>query len=238
MNIPLIIPNFNLLTYTRNLVNWYRWYYPNAPIYIIDNGSTYEPLLDWYDEECEAEVIMTGRNKFIDNLNKFITEEILSRPHFKYYAISDPDIMPHPNTPPNFMEVFVHAIEKMKFHHAGFGLLHEEIPEFNPKKAWIAGDEQGLYSTPVEVMGYTGYKAPIDTTFAVYSRDNGGWSAPMPAAHWSNSIRLFKAYHLMWHLHPEHINEEMDNYFKTANYRVPGAPSAGQNNSRPEQYIR
>lgn len=233
MNIPLIIPNFNLLTYTRNLVNWYSWYYPNASIYIIDNGSTYEPLLYWYKEQTDAAIIETGKNEFIPNLKGFINR--LSSP---YYAISDPDIMPHPSTPPNFMEVFVHAIERQGFHHAGFGLLHEEIPEFNPKKGWIAGDEHGLYSTPVEVMGHTGYKAPIDTTFAVYSRDNGGWSAPMQAAHWSNSIRLFKAYHLMWHLHPEHINEEMDNYLKTANYRVPGTPSAGQNNSRPDKYIR
>lgn len=235
-DIPLIIGNFNQLTYLRNLINWWKWYYPENPVVIIDNGSTYEPLLDYCHEidEIVASVHFYNENDFVNNLN-----DLISRSQSEYFIICDPDISPAPNTPPNFLEIFKHAIDHYSFHHAGFDLITEDIPDWNKKKGWIQGDEEALKrGKHTQVINYDGQEyagviCPIDTTFALYKRDNGGWAAPQTAENWTNSLRLFRAHHLTWYIHPDHVNDEMRHYFATCKKFEPGQVSAGKNNYRP-----
>jgi len=236
-NIPIIIPVFNQLTYLKNIINWWKWYYPENPIVIVDNGSTYEPLLEYYGKlNGEALIYMREENNCIDNLRAVIQNFIGT----DYYVISDPDIMPHPNTPANFLEIFKKAIDVDGFHRAGFGLITSDLPEWLNERAMIIGNEAELKSNPVNIdfdgKWYAGFKAPIDTTFCLYKKSNGGWSAPMNGKDWGNCLRIFDAFHLGWYQHPVIVNSEMDFYFKNAKYRVPGEPSAGKNNNRPEQY--
>lgn len=232
-DIPLIIPNFNQLTFLRNLINWWKWYYPENPIYVVDNRSDNQDLWEYYNVSLNSdEVIPYHTNDFVFNLKDFLEQR-----KYNYYILSDPDIMPYPATPPNFLEIFKHAIDHYGFHHAGFDLITEDIPDWNKKKAWIQGDEKALHGIPVEIeytgQLYGGFKAPLDTTFALYKRDNGGWQAPQSAENWTNSLRLFKAYHLTWYIHPDHVNEEMKHYFATCKKFEPGQISAGKNNYRP-----
>lgn len=235
-NIPLIIPVFNQLTYTKNLINWFRWYYPENPIVIVDNNSSYKPLREWYDSQKIASVKLYDRNDCIRNLDHVLDWWENS----DYYIISDPDIMPHPNTPPNFLEIFKDAIDNKGFHRAGFGLITDDLPEELNEREMILGNEKELLNQPIPFYfndkRYDGFKAPLDTTFCLYKKDNGGWSSPMNGNDWGNCLRLFKAFHYGWYLRPDFINEEMDYYFKSAKYRVPGEPSAGANNNRPNQY--
>lgn len=233
--VPIIIPVFNQLTYLRNFINWMRWYLPENPIYVVDNGSTYGPLLDYYDQingYYRVFVDRLGKNEFIENMKWFLSKLI---PECKYYVISDPDIMPHPSTPMNFLEVFKEMIE-LGYHRCGFGLITDDLPDYLNGKATIVHNEQSLLSEPVMYYkGHPGYRAPIDTTFCLYNRDNGGWSAPMDGKSWGNCMRLFKAFHLGWYLPPvDQLNEEMKYYFSTCRRHIPGEPSAGSNNNRPE----
>lgn len=231
--IPLIITNFNQLTYTRNLINWFKWYYPNNPIVIIDNASTYQPLLDWYKNTGftgQVDIVMCPFNNAQENLRAYLDYH---KP--EWYIVSDPDIMPHPNTPFNFLEIFVSQIEQ-GVHHIGFQLIIDDLPEWLHKKGWIIGDENLLRNNKVNVEGYEGYKAPIDTTFALYRANNGGWQSPMTAEAWSNSIRLFNAFHLAWYIDGERMPDEMKAYYNNARYREIGKPSAGLNNYRPKEY--
>lgn len=231
--IPLIITNFNQLTYTRNLINWFKWYYPKNPVVVIDNGSNYQPLLDWYHNRGaigRVDVIMCEKNNAQENLRAYLNANDL-----EWYIVSDPDIMPHPNTPYNFLEIFVSQINK-GVHHIGFQLIIDDLPDFLHKKGWIIGDENLLRSQPIEVEGYKAFKAPIDTTFALYNRSNGGWQSPMKVEAWNNSIRMFNAFHLAWYLDGDILPEEMKAYYANARYREIGAPSAGMNNYRPKEY--
>lgn len=238
-NIPIIIPVFNQLTYLKNLINWWRWYQPENKIYIVDNGSTYKPLIDFYDTLLSDESIVvykTGQNNFIPNLQNFLKTHIGTG--YDYYVISDPDIMPHPNTPPNFLEVFKTAIDNHKYHRAGFNLITSDLPPYLNEREMIIGNEAELLKDREALTygGHMGYKAPIDTTFCLYKTENGGWKAPMDGADWGNCLRLFSAFHLMWYVDENNINEELEYYFTHAKYRVPGEPSAGKNNNRPKQY--
>lgn len=231
-DIPLIIGNFNQLSYLRNLINWFQWYYPNNQIIIIDNASDYAPLKQWY-LQTKHKVVFYEHNDFVGNLMQYLDEH---KP--EYYIISDPDIMPHPATPPNFLEIFKSILDTNEFHHIGFDLITADIPEWNPKAGWIQGDEALLHGRPqkFEYEGkiYEGYRAPIDTTFCLFKRDNGGWSAPMPPEHWDNSIRLFSSFHLAWYQDKNHLNDEMKHYYATCKRFEPGQVSAGTNNHRPE----
>lgn len=236
-NIPIIIPVFNQLTYLRNLINWWRFYYPENPILIVDNGSNYKPLLDYY-ENLPGDILLWQfkENDFIKNIVEVVKGVVEQK--FEYYVISDPDIMPHPNTPPNFLAIWKTYIDNHKFHRAGFGLITSDLPECLNERAMIVGNEAELLQGR-EILSYNnhqGYKAPIDTTFCLYKTSNGGWSAPMGGEDWGNCLRLFSAFHLGWYVDGEHLNEEMRHYFETSKYRVPGEPSAGKNNNRPKQF--
>lgn len=234
-DIPFIIPNFNQLTFLRGLINQIRFYYPENPIEIIDNGSDYQPLKNYY-ESIKAVNISTHlypENDFVGNLTYF-----LERYEWDYVVITDPDLSIHPASPPNFLEIFKAAIDNHGFHHAGFGLITDDIPAWNPKAGWIQGDERALLTSTVDIIHeghrYVGHVAPLDTTFCLFKRDNGGWSAPMPGEAWSNCIRLFEIHHLPWYLHKDHLNEEMKHYFATCLKRDNSLPSAGRNHYQPE----
>jgi len=58
--IPIIINNFNRLTYLKELIQSLeqRGY---SNIYIIDNLSTYQPLLDYY-ESCRYRIFRLKKN--------------------------------------------------------------------------------------------------------------------------------------------------------------------------------
>jgi hypothetical protein len=154
--------------------------------------------------------------------------------------ISDADISPHPGTPPTFIDIFRHAIDDLGFHHAGFGLITSDLPEWSTDRDAVMQNEAQMRAAPVTltVAGrqYTGYKAPIDTTFCMFKTTNGGWYAPMNIEDWTNSLRIFEAFHLPWYIDGSRVNPEMDNYFRSAKYRDHSAVSAGKNNYRPKQY--
>ncbi len=236
--IPLIIPVFNQMTFTKGLIESFRKFYPKNRIYILNNGSTYPPLLEWLKEtdlKNNVCVFNYKENAFRENLRHFLDSYIIYG--YEYYAISDPDILIPDYTPGNFLEMFKALIDEHNYHRAGFGLKTEDIPDYIHDKAMIVANENELKTKPVWFYKHQGYIAPLDTTFCLYKTSNGGWSSPMNGKDWGNCVRLLEARHLGWYIDPSNVSEEMDYYFKTANYRVPGQPSAGANNNRPQQYI-
>lgn len=232
-DICFIIPNYNQLYFLRNLVVQLRWYYPDNQIYVVDNGSTYQPLLDYYRDINEygskLSIHLYEENDFVGNLSSFIAHEIDA----EYYVISDSDISIHPTTPPNFLEYFKRVIDEYGFHHCGFDLIYDDIPEWNPKKAHIQYDEKCLHSKEFTIDNYSGWVAALDTTFCLWKRSNKGWYAPMSGEDWSSSVRLFKAIHQSWYLHKDYLPKEMVNYYNTIKKRELGVPSAGRTNYNP-----
>lgn len=239
---PLIIPSFNQPTYTRNLVNWWKWYRPDDLVVIVDNASDSPELLEWFDRAPRGvRVERCKENRLKENLKGFLDAEI--RGKYPYYAISDPDVMPHPATPLDFLEFFVHCVEALGYHHVGFGLIWEDIPTWVPP----AIREEALRNeAPLHAEGRAvqipwkggvvkGFKSPIDTTFAVYASANSGWESPMPPAGWDRSLRAFKAFHLGFYI-PEHPNAEMDHYFQRCRIRGDGGPPSGRNTYHPSKY--
>ena len=253
--IPLIIPNFNQMVYTINLVNWWNYYTNNAPVFIVDNKSTYKPLLIFYKNVkniwSNVEVIRYRVNNCGKNLTNLIRNKI--NPHYKYYCISNPDIMPHPTTPENFLDIFKHCIEKYEYHRVGFALRINDLPDYITNTQLILKRQSDFYDKRKRVYveygdkNYKGHKAPIDLTFAMYSSENGGWIFPYNSrTKWNNALRLFTAYHLEWYIDPNTRSEETDYYYKTATQReekyITGIKVKGVNSYRPnkkyEKYVK
>lgn len=237
MNTPLIVPVFNQLTYLKNILNWWKWYAPNQPVYIVDNNSDYGPLLEFYVNMKYENVYLGsfGENECSKNIRRTIDGEIQGK--YDYYCLSDPDISIHPSTPPNFLEIWKDYIDNKGYHHVGFNLITEGLPEWLHDREMKIRNEKEFLQNPVETShGFIGYRAPIDTTFAMYTTKNSGWHSPMNGQDWGNSLRIFESFHLGWYQHPDYVNPEMDHYYRTAKYRVPGEPSAGKNNNKPAQY--
>lgn len=245
MTIPLIIPNFNQKTYLINIINWWNYYTNNAPVYIIDNASTYEPLLNLYKilPQVFPNVVLElcDENNCGNNLKNFINKYI--HLNYEYYVISNPDIQPKPDVPENFLHIFKEVLDFNGFHRVGFGLAIDDIPEDLHNKSDVLRNETPHWKNKqiVTVLGkkYKGYKTGIDLTFCLYKTANGGWLSNKEGSNFANALRLFAAYHFGWYVNNNTVIEENINYFKTARTKKTAQTSSsikGVNTYAPEEY--
>jgi hypothetical protein len=163
-SVPIFINARDLVTPLQRLVNWlleanYR------TIYILDNDSSYPPLLDFYSRmRKELTVIQLGANightAFWDlQLAKRLQ---LSTP----YVYTDPDIVPIDECPSRFLEFFLEVLQT--FPHktkVGFGLVISDLPDHYRWKQKVITWESQFWE---KRLTPTLYDAPIDTTFALY----------------------------------------------------------------------
>ena len=99
--IPIIINNFNRLEWLQQQIDWLKSVGQNN-IHVIDNASTYAPLLAYY-KKIPATVYLLDRN---------VGHEAIWRTHIyqrfmnDYYVYTDPDVLPAEDTPKDFMRIF------------------------------------------------------------------------------------------------------------------------------------
>src|SRR5512139_1795296 len=86
MMVPIYINNRNRLTTTRRMVEYLRDV-PGALPIVVDNASTYGPLLEWY-QNCECEVIRMGGN-IGPHAPWFVRDLVRGAP---YYVVTDADL--------------------------------------------------------------------------------------------------------------------------------------------------
>ncbi|MFV0183317.1 glycosyltransferase family 2 protein [Empedobacter falsenii] len=212
--IPIIIINFNQLYYLKQLVSFLcnRGF---QNIIILDNQSTYKPLLDYY-KEIENSVTIEKMD-YNGGHDIFFTNKELQRKYAKgYYVLTDPDIVPNENLPENFMK---DLIEKLDFYFkrvtkVGFALKIDDVPDYFPFKEKVLKWEAKYWNHQVENDCFLNY---IDTTFALYK--------PMYPMFFTNidfysGIRMggnYIAKHGGWYKNPHNLSEEEVFYQKNAN---------------------
>lgn len=160
-NIPIIINNFNRLGYLRKLIaSLESRGYKN--IYIIDNNSTYPPLLEYYTS-CPYPVYLLPKNVGY----KAIWETgIYDQFKHSYYVYTDSDMEIDESCPRDFMEHFVKILQKYKTaQKVGFGIRIDDLPDSYPNKENVIKWESQFWEKEVQ-PGL--YKAWVDTTFALY----------------------------------------------------------------------
>lgn len=211
--IPIIINNFNRVTTLKKLISSLesRGYHN---IYIIDNNSTYPPLLDYY-KECSYKVFRLDQNIGTLALWK---SGIFKQFRQNFFVYTDSDMMLIEQCPDDFMKFFLEKLKKYKLaRKVGFSLKIDDIPEHNLLKPSILSHEGQFYNYYNEEDNL--YRAPIGATFALY-RPRAGYN------HANNYIEIYRsgfpymAYHLPWYQNSLAPEEEERYYIETAGPRT------------------
>lgn len=187
MQIPVFINNRDRLTCLRRLIGW-LYCHDIGPITVIDNGSSYFPLLKFYKELSTSNLVKVfytnqncGPNVFWNRsalnggrpqlLSKERLEEIKGKGlnwHLKQdtpFIYTDSDVVPSKDCPGDLIPHMLKLLERFPdCGKVGAGLRIDNIPDrfYNKEKVIKA---ESVYSA-YDLGGYA--KAPVDTTFAVY----------------------------------------------------------------------
>jgi GT2 family glycosyltransferase len=209
--IPIIIINYNQLEYLQKLIDFLVTNdYSN--IVIIDNNSTYKPLLKYY--ETINDFVKVIKMKTNQGHRVFWKNKALYSLYGKgYYVITDSDIEPDRNCPSDFILQFKKVLDQNnKVIKVGFSLKIDDIPDTNKHKEKIVNWEQQFWEQQDEKGNHI---SVIDTTFALYRPIN-----QFKIDFFYNAIRTkypYIARHGGWYIDYENLTEEQNYYMKTAN---------------------
>ncbi len=213
--IPFIIINFNQLFYLKKLVDFAikRGF---KKIVIIDNVSTYPPLLEYY-EEIEKKVTIERMSENFGHMVFFNRKELYNKYGKGFFILTDADIEPNENLPKNFLRVLLHWLLKYSksITKVGFALEIKNIPNHYSEKEKVLVWEKQFWDTPIEKDVYM---ADIDTTFALYK--------PNAKKHLKKDSDFFKAIriagnftckHAGWYTNYDQLTEEQEYFINLAN---------------------
>lgn len=162
--IPIIINNRNRLTYLKKLIKSLekRGYFN---IIILDNDSSFEPLLNYYKNECKYRICFLNAN--LGHLalwkSKYFNEF-----KYNYYVYTDSDLELTDECPENFIQ---DILTEMKFNKyiqkIGLSLRTDNLPDYYDLKQEVIDWEKRFYEKKYN-RNKLFFIAQVDTTFAVY----------------------------------------------------------------------
>lgn len=200
-SIPIVINNFNRVSFLKKQIEDLKNRGYNN-VYVIDNSSTYKPLLDYLKSE-KIKVFYLDDNVGFLSIWKTIIYE-----YFKdgYYVYTDSDVIPAAECPDDFIDHFRKLLDKYpEVDKVGFALKINDIPDEFSLKEQVQQHEKQFWEKEVEKDVY---EAMIDTTFALYRpKKKGGY--------WLRSLRTggnFIALHLPWYSNSKNLSAE-DKYY-------------------------
>ncbi len=209
--IPIVIISFNQLFYLKQLVD-FLIKNEYTTIVIVDNNSTYQPLLNYFDTIKELTTIHRLKEN-VGHLSFWKSNDIFKQYSKGYYVVTDADIVPVNECPNNFLETFRKLLDQAYDRNkVGFSLKLDDILDSNPNKNKIIQWEAQYWSYKVKPNVY---KAEIDTTFAIY-KPNYNYQLKDFTKGWRTDYPL-QARHGGWYLDFQNLTEEQKYYFETAN---------------------
>ena len=207
---PIFVLSYNRLTCLKKLIDYLCECGYSENIVIIDNASTYPPLLN-YLTNTKLKVVRLPKNYGHLALWKSrCFEDIITRIPF---VLTDCDIIPDEHCPKDFLQYFYQVLRSdSSVTKVGFALSISDIPaEYNRKDEVVLWEMQH-WLNPCKNKDF--YRTPIDTTFALY-RPN---IKPYMKKWWASlrSNYPYIARHYPWYItcksEPEVIAEER--YYK------------------------
>jgi hypothetical protein len=204
MPIPIYITNFNNLDRGfRQLVSWLQA--SNCDITVIDNASTWPPLMDWYNDHLEV--------RFRDaheNLGPYAFWELgLHKQQRERFIVTDPDLRPTELCPSALLTIdrMEKVMDTFQVGKVGVSLSLDNIPEYYKFGQQVRDWESQFWTRPTE--DGLAYHADIDTTFCLYE--------PGSECHPQNPHRLrlappYTFEHVPWYEDSSKPHPERDYY--------------------------
>lgn len=201
-DIPIIINNRNRLTSLKDLINFLEKA-GQKNIIILDNDSTYPPLLEYYNS-TSIKVHRLGFNGGHLALwktpfyKKFIND---------FYVYTDSDVIPIKECPLDFMKHFREVLLKNPdVFKVGFSLKIDDLPDTFLNKGKVIAWEKQFYERPV---GHEFFQASIDTTFAMYRPWMKGGASLLKMY---RTNYPYQARHMPWYVESNNLSEEEQYY--------------------------
>ena len=171
----IFICNFNRLEPTKRLVKSLtdRGYHN---IVILDNGSTYPPLLEWY-KTLESDQVYFCKSNYgpeaLDCVRNYESEFQNKYNHIvlnEYHVYTDSDVVPIETVPNTFIDDMIEICKRYQIPKLGLSLKIDDLPDHFPLKERVVAHESSFFEREYIMDEKCQlFKAPVDTTFAVNS---------------------------------------------------------------------
>ena len=204
MKIPVIINNCNLLTWPRAMVERIQRYNDVGEVIIIDNGSTYEPLLEWY----ETKPCMIKRTANVGHQAPWITGTIkeLTKGH-EYYVVTDPDL-DLSTTPDDTLQYLQEKLVESELPKLGLMLDLQAVKPGMIYYDYLYWYERGRrMGSPIinDIMT----RVTVDTTLAIYPAACQGYFVGG-----GSTLAPYHAKHMPWLFTKETLDKDAEfNYY-------------------------
>ncbi|WP_434661757.1 glycosyltransferase [Paraburkholderia sp. A3BS-1L] len=163
--IPIFVISFNHLSYLRTIIAYFeKAGFDN--IHIIDNASSYPPLVEYLRNSQHKVHYMGSNYKHMVLFDSMKFKELVDD---NYFVLTDPDVLPVEECPTDFLYVFLDALLRHPTKNKiGFSLKLDDIPNHYELKDNVLKWEGRFYEKAEKCGDMTIYNAPVDTTFALY----------------------------------------------------------------------
>jgi len=164
-DVPIFINSFNRLTCLRRLIGWLQSH-GHRRIYIVDNASTYPPLLSYYSEIEATGITIIRLGENVGSRALWERNILTSTGVASEFVYTDSDVVPAPFCPGNVvghLQSILAAHPEIK--KVGIGLRLDEIPSHFRHRDEVLHWEKQFWRWPA-ARGLM--FAPVDTTFALY----------------------------------------------------------------------
>ena len=179
---------------------------------VVDHGSTWPPALAWLD-------VMEARGCQVLRKGGGHPRELWAWEPFRAacgsgkYVVTDPDVVPDADCPADWVHRLEEIVDKSGYPKAGLGLRLDRIPEGYHHRDHVLSWERQFWQDELSYVDCTVYRAPIDTTLAVYQplSENTGFSI--------EGLRTgppYMAEHLAWYEDLGNLTPELQYYHEHA----------------------
>lgn len=210
--VPVFINNYNRLSTLKQLIGALENRgYDN--IHILDNQSTYPPLLEFY-KKTDYKIHFLKKNY---GSKAFWKSSLWLRYVHTYFVLTDADVVPVEECPDDFISHFYSLLKKYpKAHKVGFSLKIDDLPNHFKNKNEVIQWEQKHYDKTIEKNVFI---APIDTTLALYrpfskAGKRGGSTLIL------RTEFPYQAKHLPWYVDSKNLEEEEQYYLDSLTTRT------------------
>ena len=208
-SVPVLISNFNRLDTLRRQVEWLLTLDGHISVIILDNASTYPPLLEFYRalEYPNVQVVDLG----VNSCGKGVVHIAKQLTGFPKFIITDPDLLPYPTTPGDVVPHLGRLLDRYpEYNHIGLSLEINDLPDHCAQRERIQRHESQYWHPQARLLNDEVTVAPVDTTFAMY-RATSNVQAYEPAL---RTCRPYTLRHVDWYLDPSNLSEEYRYYLR------------------------
>lgn len=202
LNVPIFIVCRDKVSPLVSQVEWLELH-GYQRIVLVDNASTYPPLLEYFDRTPHEVVRLTENVGPHDSIWSTGVRDRYARGN--HFVVTDCDVIPDSGCPGDAVNYFYWALCRFpSYVKVGFGLRIDDLPAHNDLAENVRAREYWFWTRRFSLNLY---HAPIDTTFALYRPESP--FVLRPAIRTGNP---YIAQHRPWYLDSKNRTEEEQYY--------------------------